>query len=73
MEQSSRSVNRGVTSAANGAKTPSSQFSAVTAENAPEKLTYSGRVVNNDGEPVEDAEVLYARKLGTHQTRHSHD
>ncbi len=70
MEQSSRSVNRGVTSAANGAKTPSSQFSAVTAENAPEKLTYSGRVVNNDGEPVEGAEILYAvnwgrTKLGT--------
>ena len=73
MEQSSRSVNRGVTSAANGAKTPSSQFSAVTAENAPEKLTYSGRVVNNDGEPVEGAEILYAvnwgrTKLGTRTT-----
>ena len=80
MEQSSRSVNRGVTSAANGAKTPSSQFSAVTAENAPEKLTYSGRVVNNDGEPVEGAEILYAvnwRSINksnlSHQTRHSHD
>ena len=64
MEQSSRSVNRGVTSAANGAKTPSSQFSAVTAENAPEKLTYSGRVVNDDGEPVEGAEILYAVNWG---------
>ena len=62
-----------MTSAANGAKTPSSQFSAVTAENAPEKLTYSGRVVNNDGEPVEGAEILYAvnlerNKLGTRTT-----
>ena len=53
-----------------GVENPNAQSPAAMAENAPEKLTYSGRVVNNDGEAVEGAEVLYAvnwarTKLGT--------
>ncbi len=56
-----------------GAENPNAQFSAAMAEYAAEKLTYSGRVVNVDGEPVEGAEILYAvnwrrTKLGTRTT-----
>ena len=73
IEQSNPSIGRKVTFTANGGESPNPRFSAVTAKNAPEKLTYSGRVVNNDGEPVEDAEVLYAvnwrrTKLSTRTT-----
>ena len=39
----------------NGAQVP-----AAAAENESEKLTFSGRVVDNDGAPVTDAEVRYA-------------
>ena len=39
----------------NGAQGP-----AAAAENESEKLTFSGRVVDNDGAPVTDAEVRYA-------------
>ena len=56
-----------------GVENPNVQSSAAMTVDAAEKLTYSGRVVNNDGEPVEDAEVLYAvnwrrTKLGTRTT-----
>ncbi len=36
------------------------QFLATAAENASEKSTFSGRVVNNKGEPIKDAEIRYA-------------
>ena len=62
IEQSGRSIGREMTSAANGTKTPNPQFSAAMVENAPEKLAYSGRVVDSDGEPVADAEILYSVK-----------
>ena len=61
-EQSGRSIDREVMSAANGAKPSNPQSSVVMAENPSEKLTFSGRVVDSDGEPVADAEVLYSVK-----------
>ena len=62
IEQSGQSIGREVTSTANGAKTPNPQFSAAMAEKASEILTFSGRVVDSDGEPVADAEILYSVK-----------
>jgi RNA polymerase sigma-70 factor (ECF subfamily) len=49
---------------------PNAQSPAAIVENGAEKLTYSGRVVNDESEPVEGAEILYAvnwggTKLGT--------
>ena len=38
----------------------SPQSLATAAENVTEKLTFSGRVVKNKGEPIEDAEIRYA-------------
>ena len=64
-EQGGRSIDREVTSATNGAKPSNPQSSAVMAENPSEKLTFSGRVVDGDGEPVADAEVLYSVKSNT--------
>ena len=52
MGQGGRSIGREVMSAANGAKTPNPQSSAVMANNAPKKLTFSGRVIDSDGKPV---------------------
>ena len=54
--------------ATNGAPTPqgrivenpNAQSSAAKAGNEAEKLIYSGRVINSDGEAVESAEILYA-------------
>ena len=43
-----------------GVETPHARSSAAMTEKGVEKLTYSGRVVNDDGEPVPDAEVLYS-------------
>ena len=40
----------------------SAQLPAAAAENGSEKLTFSGRVVGNNGVPVADAEVLYSVK-----------
>ena len=62
MGQGGRSIGREVMSAANGAKTPNPQSSAVMANNAPKKLTFSGRVIDSDGKPVGDAEILYSVK-----------
>ena len=57
------SGNQGRQLAARGA-TPGSggnaQLPAAAAENGTEKLTFSGRVVDNNGVPVADAEVLYS-------------
>ncbi len=39
---------------------PNAQSPAAIVENSAEKLTYSGRVVNDESEPVEGAEILYA-------------
>ena len=39
---------------------PSPQFLATAEENKTEKRTYSGRIVNNKGESIEDAEIRYA-------------
>ena len=62
-EQSGRSVDREVTSAFTGAKAPNPQiFGSYGRETRPKILTFSGRVVNNDGEPVSDAEILYSVK-----------
>ncbi len=61
-DQSSRPIDRAVTSGANSGKTPDPQISAAMTENGPENLTFSGRVVDTDGEPVADAEILYSAK-----------
>ena len=61
-EQGSRSIDRATTSDADNGKPPNPQFSAAMAEISAEKLTFSGRVVDSDGEPVADAEVLYSVK-----------
>ncbi len=55
-------IGREAASASNGAKPSNSQSSAAIAENAAEKLTFSGRVVDSEGEPVGDAEILYSVK-----------
>ena len=39
------------------------QLSAAAAENGSEKLIFSGRVIDNDGLPVANAEVLYSVKF----------
>ena len=62
-EQGSRSVDRATTSDADNGKPPNPQFSAAMAKNAAEKLTFSGRVVDSDGDPVADAEIWYSVKL----------
>ena len=51
-----------------GAGNPNALSSAALAENDAGKLTYSGRVVNDDGEPVEGAEILYA--VNWRRTKH---
>ena len=61
-EPSDRLIGKEVESAANGANTPNSQLPATMAENIAEKLTFSGRVVDSDGEPVAEAEILYSAK-----------
>ena len=55
-------IGREAASAANGAKPSNSQSSAAMLENAAEKLTFSGRVVDSEGVPVGDAEILYSVK-----------
>ncbi|MDE0044116.1 MAG: redoxin domain-containing protein, partial [Candidatus Poribacteria bacterium] len=67
-EASGRLIERRITSAANGAKPPNPQSSAVMANNAPEKLTFSGRVLDTDGEPVADAEILYSVKFNSSES-----
>ena len=49
---------RGATPGSGG----SAQLPAAAAENGSEKLTFSGRVVDNNGVPVVDAEILYSIK-----------
>ncbi len=63
-EQSGRSVDQEDTSASNTnrAKGSNPQLSATMTENAVEKVSYSGRVIDTDGEPVADAEILYSSK-----------
>ncbi len=61
IEPSDRSIGgRNGTSAENGGEPQNSRFSAVMTEEAAERLTFSGRVVDSGGEPVADAEVLYS-------------
>ena len=60
--QSGRSIDRAETSNATSEKAPNPQISAAMTENAPEKLSFSGRVVDSDGEAVADAEILYSVK-----------
>ena len=60
MEQNGQTIGRSVSSATNGVNTPNARFSSTTAENIAAKLTFSGRVVDSDGEPVADAEILYS-------------
>ena len=61
-DQSSRPIDRAVTSGANSGKAPNPQFSVAMAENTAEKLTFSGHVIDSDGEPVADAEIMYSAK-----------
>ena len=63
-EQSGRSVDREDTSASmtNGAKVSNPKLSATMTGNAVEEISYSGRVIDTDGEPVADAEILYSSK-----------
>ena len=60
--QDNRSSGREVKPGADSGKAPNPKFSASMAENSAEKLTFSGRVVDSDGEPVADAEILYSVK-----------
>ncbi len=52
-----------------GVENSNAQSSAAMAVDAAEKLTYSGRVVDSDGEPIADAEILCAVNWG--RTKHS--
>ena len=67
-EQGSRSIDRVATSDAGNGKPPNPKFSAVMAENPSEKLTFTGRVVDSDGEPVADAEVRYSVQYSVKST-----
>ena len=60
IEPSNRSIGRKGTSAANGGEPQNPRFSAVMTEEATERITFSGQVVDSGGEPVADAEVLYS-------------
>ncbi|MDE0041545.1 MAG: carboxypeptidase-like regulatory domain-containing protein, partial [Candidatus Poribacteria bacterium] len=61
IEPGNRSIGgRNGASAENGGEPQNSRFSAVMTEEATERLTFSGRVVDSGGEPVADAEVLYS-------------
>ena len=60
IEPGNRSIGRTGTAAENGGEPQNSRFSAVMTEEAAERLTFSGRVVDSGGEPVADAEVLYS-------------
>ena len=57
-----RTSDRALDSPSGGGKNLRPRFTAAAAQNAPERLAFSGRVVDGDGEPVADAEVLYSVK-----------
>ena len=67
-EQGGRSIDRVATSDAGNGKSSNPKFSAAMAENPSEKLTFSGRVVDSDGEPVADAEVRYSVQYSVKST-----
>ena len=52
MEQSRQSIDRGSTSRASGAKRANPQFSAAASESDADRLAFSGRVVDTDGNPI---------------------
>ena len=52
MEQSGRSIDQGGTSEARNAKPAKPQFSAAASESDSDKLAFSGRVVDTDGNPI---------------------
>ena len=60
IEPNIRSIGRNRTSVENGGEPQNPRISAVMTEMAAEKLKFSGHVVDSDGEPVADAEVLYS-------------
>ncbi len=62
------SINRAETSGVDSKKAPNPQFPAALAENGPENLTFSGRVVDINGEPVADAEILYSVKFNSSES-----
>lgn len=62
MDQSGRSTSGKVSSDVNGSMTSNLRLSAATPENASEPLTFSGRVVDSEGKPVGDAEILHTGK-----------
>ena len=51
-EQSRQSIDRGSTSRASGAKRANPQFSAAASESDADRLAFSGRVVDTDGNPI---------------------
>ena len=60
IEQSNPSLERKESSAKNGREPNNARFSAGMTQTASERLTFSGQVVDSNGEPVADAEVLYS-------------
>ena len=58
--QSSQPIDKRSVSASQGAKNALPQHPAVAAVGEGAKLIYSGRVIDNDGGPVADAEVFYS-------------
>ncbi|MDE0185892.1 MAG: sigma-70 family RNA polymerase sigma factor [Candidatus Poribacteria bacterium] len=59
-EQNRNSTGLGSNSGKLGARTATPQLPAVAAAKEEEIITYSGRVVDNDGAPVPDAKLQYA-------------
>ena len=59
-KQGHRRVERGAVSRNRDVKNAKPELLAVAAERKDEKLTFSGRVVASNGEPVVDAEILYS-------------
>ena len=52
MEQSRQPNDRGSASGSSGVKRANPQFAAVASESEPDKLAFSGRVVDTDGNPI---------------------
>ena len=68
-EQGDNSTNGAPMPHGGGVENSNARSSAAVAVDAAEKLTYSGRVVNDDGGAVEGAEILYA--VNWRRTNHS--
>ena len=64
MEQRRQSNERGSASGSSGAKRANPQFAAVASESDSDKLAFSGRVVDTDGNPVAQAKILHYSSWG---------